>query len=394
MSDSELRELVDRFDYSRQEDSDRLYEVMGYARTHCPVPHTTADPGYFIATRYEDVRAVVEDTETFCSGMGVNVKGQGGVKMPPLDSDPPIHRDFRQLLNRYLSRNNLQQYESVVRQLAADTVEPWLDRGHVEFVSEFAGPFTGSVLARVVLNAEDTEDVLAAHEASIRASTHPSEESYGALAALVVGFLEKRQKAQVDRDDILHAVNTGQVQGRPLTDEERLGVVMVMFLGGLDTTRIAIANIAANIARTPELEARVRQPDWMAGDLDEFLRYESPVSAMSRTVTRDATLNGVALHQGDQVMVHFASANRDEQQFEKADQLDFGRTRNPHLAFGMGIHRCIGSNLARLQIAIGFEELFKRVTNLRMEEGETIRYSPGVSRGPERLVLRFDRSEV
>jgi cytochrome P450 len=182
----------------------------------------------------------------------------------------------------------------------------------------------------------------------------------------------------------------GTVQERPLTLEEQVGATMIMFTGGLDTTKAALGNIALHLAEEPGLEQRLRDPDWIKADLDEFLRYESPIMFMARTVTRDTELGGCPLKPGDRVAVHYASANRDESRFEHADQLDFGRERNPHAAFGLGPHRCIGMHFARLQIEIAFGELLSRVTNLRIPDGTHVETAVGIVLSPEHLPVVFD----
>jgi cytochrome P450 len=185
---------------------------------------------------------------------------------------------------------------------------------------------------------------------------------------------------------------TGTIDGRPLTMEERLGVVTVLLLGGLDTTRGAIANIAYHLATDQSIEARLRDPDWVKGDMDEFLRYESTVSFMARTLTEDVEVGGCPLKAGDRIAVHYQSANRDPRKFPNAERLDFTRQSNPHVAFGIGVHRCLGLNFARMQLRIAFDELLKQITNVKLKPGAEIVRSVGVSAGaPERMEITFDK---
>jgi cytochrome P450 len=128
--------------------------------------------------------------------------------------------------------------------------------------------------------------------------------------------------------------------------------------------------------------------------MDEFLRHDSVVTAMARKVTDATELNGVALHADDRLLIHYYSANHDAEQFERPDQLVFDRSRNPHVAFGLGVHRCLGSNLARLQIQVAFEELLARVTNLRIADGARVSFTSGVTRMPTSLPLVFDRVQL
>jgi len=185
---------------------------------------------------------------------------------------------------------------------------------------------------------------------------------------------------------------SGNVQGRPLTEDEKLGMLLNLFLGGLDTTRAAIASIVGNLVQNPGLEQRLRNPDWVKSDLDEFLRFDSVVTALGRQVTGDTELGGTQLHEGDRVLVHYYSANHDSARFAGPDRLDFARDSNPHVAFGVGVHRCLGSNLARLQIRIAFDELLARVENIRLTDPDVeIRYLPGPSRMPVSMRVSFDK---
>jgi cytochrome P450 len=183
----------------------------------------------------------------------------------------------------------------------------------------------------------------------------------------------------------------GEVGGRPLTADEQVGTTTVLLLGGLDTTTGAIGSIIYRMTLDPAVEARVRDPGWMRHDFDELLRLDSPVTTEARYVTRDTELAGMPLRPGEYVLLHFGSANRDEDQFEHASVARFDRQENRHISFGLGIHRCIGSNLARMTISIAFEELLRRVRNIRSADGREVQFTPGLSWRPVSLRVRYDR---
>jgi cytochrome P450 len=192
---------------------------------------------------------------------------------------------------------------------------------------------------------------------------------------------------------VLAALVTAEVDGRPLTIEERLGIITVLLLGGLDTTRGVIVNIAHHLATRDDIESVLRDPDWSHHALDEFLRYETTVSFMARTVTRDTELAGTQLHAGDRLAVHFYSANRDPERFERPDELILDRPNKPNVSFGVGVHRCLGLNFARIQLGIAFEELLAQATNFRVKPDMEIPRQIGVPFGsPSRLWLTFDKA--
>jgi cytochrome P450 len=390
MADSHHRFFED-LNWFDEEHCARLDDELTWARAQSPVVHSGYDGGMYIVTRYDDLRMVAEHPEVFSSAMpGVrNVP----VPLPPLDLDPPLHRDFRAFLNRPFSRSSLLRYQPVLEQLADDLIADFAGGGRVEFVSGFAIPFTAGSLAKVVLD-DDDEDRLRRAVAAVTAVTaDQSPEAFAAVAAIAAELMAERESQARSREDFPQSLVDATVEdGRPLTQAERLGVVTVLLLGGLDTTRGALAFIGRFLAEEPGVEERLRQQDWARRDLDELLRFTSTVSVMGRVVTRGNDLLGVPLKAGDRLAVHWRSGNRDEAKFDNGDRLDFARTRNPHAAFGLGIHRCLGQHFARLQLEVAVNRLLGQLTNFRVAPGTTIREASGVSiHAPEEIYLDFDR---
>jgi cytochrome P450 len=381
----DLAPHLDLFDPAH---SARLWEVLAYARAQCPVLKTDADDGYYIVTRYDDVRSVLEDPETY-SSVQAGLRGVP-ILMPPLTEDPPTHIEYRRALNRYLSRSFLSQFADEIHQAARDLLDKIVPRGQFDFMTEFAVPFTSHNLARVVLDDDNADRIERAIGLATRISGDGDAEAFFEIARLAEELLRDRAASGSQRDDILSAIVRATVQGRPLTMEEQVGATTILFTGGLDTTKAALGNIARHITEDPALEERLRDPSWVKHDLDEFLRFESPIMFMARTVTRDTELGGCPLRTGDRVAVHYASANRDASRFPHPDELDFERERNPHAAFGLGPHRCIGLHFARLQIEIAFQELLSRVTNLRIQPGAHVESAVGVVLTHEHLPVTFD----
>ncbi|MCU1664427.1 MAG: cytochrome [Pseudonocardia sp.] len=380
--------VVRGFDIYDSDTAQALDEVLDVARRGCPVAHSEANGGYWLLTRYADVVEVLGDDERFSSRGGKSIPSRQFLEMPPLDSDPPEHRAYRRLLNRFFSKGGLAQYEPAIRELARALVDRFADAGRAEILGDFAGPLTGAVLCRVILDLDDQELMTQAQLRVQRISEENTPEAWMELTGFLRELVGGRPRG---RDDVLDAVLGGSIEGRPLTEEEKLGVLIVLFLGGLDTTRGAISCIVAHLARTPGLEDRLRSSDWVRTDLDEFLRHDSVVTGLARTVTRDTELGGELLRAGEKILVHYYAANHDPEQFPEPDRLDFDRGRNPHVAFGVGIHRCLGSNLARLQIRVAFEELLATVRDIRFADGVEPRFAAGVARQPERLDVTFER---
>jgi cytochrome P450 len=390
--DRDLPRLLSSFNLFDPGHEDWKYDAFSYAREHCPVVRTETEltGPMWMVTRYADVRKVLEDPETFSSQNGSPAPAPIG--LGPLDSDPPLHTLFRKLLNPYLSRKHSLTFEDEMRRIARELIDGFVDEGEVDLLAEFAGPFVSRVLASVVFNETDLAKMERAKEVVFRVTEDGTEEAFMGLGMLAAEYLAAATENPPKEDGILRSLVTGEIDGKLLEPQEALGAICVLFLGGLDTTRSAIGTIAMHVALQPELEARVRDPKWVRNDMDEFIRLTSPVAAFGRTVTRDTEVGGCPMKKGDRVQVRFDSANRDTSRFENAEQLQFDPPRGGNAGFGLGIHRCVGMHLARVEIAVAFQELFARITNLKFNgDPDALVWAPGIANCPDRVPLTFDK---
>lgn len=390
--DKSVAEILANVDLFADDQREHLVEALAVARKECPVLHTAADGGYYLVTRYEDVRTVCGHPEIY-SSVQPGIRGVP-VRLIPLDVDPPGHRHFRTFLNGYFSRSFLLRYEERMRRIARDAIAGFIDEGEVEFVHGFSVPFSAGSLAQIVF-ATDNADLVSRGVAAVnRVASEATPETFEVVAALAMEAMAEVADSPADGENVLAALMRVTFDDQPLTMEERLGIVTTLLLGGLDTTRGMIVNIAYHLATRDDVEPILRAPNWWRGELDEFLRLDTTVSFMARTVTQDTELGGTQLKKGDRVAVHFYSANRDPARFDRPDELVFDRPNNPHLAFGVGIHRCLGLNFARIQLAIAFEELLSMATNFRLKAGTDVPRRSGVSlNSPTELRLTFDRTK-
>jgi cytochrome P450 len=382
----DLDELLTTFDLFSPEHWNRSDDVLRYARERCPVPYTTVRGGQHMVTRYADVRQVLENPQLYSSD--ANMVGGAGLMMPPIDLDPPRHHAFRAILNPYFHPKYIAAREPVVRDIAVRALSPWIESGECEFISQYAGPFITDVLAAVVFDEPDKEVFRLAAEHNERIATGDAS-AFVDQKELLTRFVERR-RAEAGSDDLVSAIDGAVINGVPLTEVEKVGAVTILFAGGLDTTKIAISNIVHRLALDPGLEAQLRQPEWERHILDEFLRLDSPVSALARVATCDTELAGQSIREGDQLAIYYGSANRDQAAFADPESLVLDRKGNPHVAFGMGIHRCLGMHLARLQIKVAINEFLERATNIRLQPGAVPRRRPGVAPIFETLPVEFD----
>jgi cytochrome P450 len=388
----DLDRMVDDFDAYDHDTAQHLFEVTTHARSRCPVSHSSAYGGYWLVTRYAEVRQALSDPGTYSSSQGVGFPHRQSLMMPPIDLDPPLQKEFRRLLNPHFSRAGIAKYADAIREIAAATVETFADRGTADLHGDFAAPFTAEVLARVILHVDDDDLFLRARAVASQISRNdPSQEGdkRAQLEQIVEEILNPRTASGARHGDSIDSLLYGEVNGRPLTRDERVGTLMILVLGGLSTTNAALTGIFRHVAETPRLEDHLRSDDWTRQELDEFLRFEPPVTSLSRTVMKDTVLGNQALKPGDVALLHFAAANRDRSMFAEPDELRPDREKNPHLSFGLGDHRCIGSNLARLQIEIGTAEVLARIENIKLVEGTVLEREAGTGSGWTSLPVTF-----
>lgn len=385
-----LIDQLSHFDLFSWEDQRVKWDLFSYARDRCPVARTDGNGGFYIVTRYEDVRRVMEDWETFSSTESPLVP-TGIPSLCPITDDPPVQTAARQLLNPLFSRKALAPYEEAMHQTARDLIDAFVDRGSAEILNEYAGPYVGKMLTKVIFNDLSDAELQAAQELALSVAEAATPELFGQLFAMCTEYLERAKKQGITGDGVLARLVNGRFGDRPISHDEQVGCLGILILGGLDTTRAAIGSITYRLTQYPGLEDRLRDPAWVRRDMDEFLRLDSPVAAMARVATRDVELGGVLIKKGERVQARFDSANRDTDKFRDADQLVFDEPRSGHAAFGMGVHRCVGSNMARMQIEIAFEELLKKIKNIRLAPAADIKWVPGQSNALHTVDIEFDR---
>lgn len=218
--------------------------------------------------------------------------------------------------------------------------------------------------------------------------TEKPEVAARASAALYDYFdaLLKRRRSEPEKQDIISLLLSAELDGRPLTHEELQSYCYLLFLAGLDTTAWAIRSSLWHLAQHPEDQAMLRQdPDAVPLAVEEFLRTMSPVQAMARTVTREVEVRGVAIPEGERIVLAYGAANRDPETFDNPDDVVLDREPNRHLSFGVGIHRCLGSNLGRREVVVALQELLRLMPPFELAE-------PGqVWHGVGPLNLRFEQ---
>lgn len=321
----------------------------------------------------------------------------------PLQIDPPDHKKYRKILDPLFAPRAMALLEESVTALANDLIDGFIDAGEVDFAQQFSIPFPSQVFLTLMgLPLEDTPTFLAMKDGIVRpdlASGAPwgSEVALAhqqATADSIYAYFEKvLDEREVDpKDDLLSGFLTAEVDGARLTRHDILDICFLFLIAGLDTVTATLDCMFAYLAQHPEQRQRiVDDPATIPSAVEELLRWETPVMAVVRVALADAELGGCPVHQGDQVIVLLGAGNTDGAEFEAPHEVRFDRDVNRHLAFGGGVHRCLGSHLARQELRIALREWHRRIPSYALAPDAQLTYTAGI-RSIEHLDLVFEPS--
>ena len=344
--------------------------------------------GTWVVTRADDQRRVLQDPETFSSHRSIFASALGeSWPMIPLEIDPPRHALYRSLLNPLLSPKRVIAMEEAVRERAGVLIDKILANGtSCEVMDDFAFPFAVNIFLRFLGLSDDRLEEFVSWANDL---LHGDDEQRPRAARTIVEFIRSlaKERRREPVDDFMTFVVRAEIEGRPLDDQEVMGIGVLLFVAGLDTVAAAIGFDLRYLAEHPEdQELLRREPDRIVLAKEEMLRAFSTVQ-MIRVATRDVDFEGAPIKKGDYVSCASMIANRDPDEFEDPEKLDLGRIGNRHTAFATGPHRCIGSHLARREIEVALEEWLARVPTFRIKEGTAPITYGGHVFGIEGLVL-------
>jgi cytochrome P450 len=367
------------------------YPIWDELRRRCPIAHTGRFMGVYLPTRYEDVRAIAYDPEHFSSRrVVVRETPPPPIPAPPITSDPPQHRPARMVLLPAFTPDAMRRIEPRARAIANELIDRFARRGSCDAAVEYAQEIPVRVIAHMLGLPEGDGDLYRRwiHEILEVGITDTSAvvKAAGEMTAYFMGHVQARMEKP--GDDLISYLLASRFDGEPMTVENVLGSLRLLLIAGIDTTWSGIGSCIWHLARTPADRRRlVDEPALMPTAIEELLRAYAPVT-MAREVVKETSINGCTFRPGQMVMLSFPAANRDPAVFEDADKVIIDRKENRHAAFGLGIHRCVGSNLARLELTVAVEEFLKRIPEFGLA-GE-VTWSRGTVRGPRSLPIRFD----
>lgn len=358
-------------------------------RDKCPVLHRGAGTmmGMAMISRFEDVMFALRHPEIFSSAMDVQMALGTERPMIPQQIDPPDQTRFRKLLDPYFSRKRMAKLAPKVRAHANELIDQFYDAGECEFDAAFAIPLPCTAFLDLMgLPHSDLELFLDFKDNIIRPEKNNPDatdhlpiraETGKQIYAYFKDVLRERRASPTD--DFLGYLVQAEIKGDRLSETEMLDICFLQILAGLDTVTATLGCNLAYLAENPaQRQQLLDDPKRWDGAIEELLRWESPVTALPRVLKQDVTLRGVDLRKGELVTLLLGAANTDDDEFGNAQEVDFGRAGNRHIAFGAGAHRCLGSHLARMELMVALEEWHKRIPHYEIKPGETPMFSPGI----------------
>jgi cytochrome P450 len=384
-------------------------------RREAPVhwnPEAAPNHGFWSITRYADIWAVDRDSETFTSSKFVNIEEVEDelqeIRRSLLETDGPRHASLRALMQREFSPRALRGYEGFLRELTKQTVDKALEHGEFDFVSEVSADFPIQVLARMLdVPASDTGQLIAWGDEFV-GNTDPDMTKFRAdlpdsdqykhlpfrsptvLDVWEYGDALKAERKGKDGTDLISILaNRMPSDGIPVSDNDFHQYFTLLVIAGNETTRHTISHsMLALIDNADQLRTLQERPELIPAAVEEMLRWASPVYYFRRTATRDVEMHGQTIREGDKVVMWFASGNRDDAVFEDPYRFDVTRTNVDHMTFGKGSpHLCLGSNLARMEIQLMFQELLPRIKTIE-RAGDVQRLRSNFANGIKKLPVR------
>jgi cytochrome P450 len=392
-----VRDWATDFSHLEPEWSADPYPIQDDLRQRCPVAHTERFGGAWLPTRYDDVAAIAYDTDRFSSRSIIlsnfrpprDLAPVGG--SPPISSDPPFHHDARKLLLAAFTKKEVARQEQATRAFCHSLIDSFAEGDVIDAARDYAQHIPVRVIANMLgFPPQDGPRFREFVEDLLEGINLPPDDRIARVSRLF-DYLLAQVHAHLDepRDDLTTFLINAELYGRKLDPEIVTGAMALLLVAGIDTSWSAIGASLWHLAKTPgDRERLVADPGLLPTAMEEFLRAYAPVT-MARLVKEDMHWHGVDMKAEDWILLSFPAANRDPAQFDRASEVVIDREVNRHAAFGLGIHRCLGSHLARMELRIALEVWLERIPAFTLDDPSAVTWSAGQIRGPRTLPIRI-----
>jgi cytochrome P450 len=377
------------FDHLDPRWSNDPYPIWEGLRESCPIAHTERFQGCYFPSTYDGVRAVAYDTEHFSSRrIIVRDVRIDPVPAPPITSDPPEHKAWKQAILPFFTAAAIAPLESRARAVCEALIDAFPADG-----CDVADAYSRHIPVRLIahlLGLPEAHGDLYRHwiHEILEVGISDNDRLMAAVTDMHTYFAQQlQQRMAAPGDDLISRLLHLNIDGQPANPMQVVGLLRLLLIAGIDTTWSAIGAALWHLAEHPDDAARLRaDPALLPVAVEELLRAYAPVT-MAREVIKDTEINGCPIKAGNMVLLSFPAANRDPKMFPDAEKVVLDRAENRHAAFGLGIHRCVGSNLARMEVTIAIETFLRRVPSFRMSG--PVRWAVGTVRGPRALPMSF-----
>lgn len=384
------------FDHAEPEYNAKAHEVWAELRGRCPIAHTNRYNGAWLPVTHDLVSQIAYDTEHFTSRAVIvspfRPLAEAPIgNAPPISSDPPFHHDARRLLLPAFSPKVIEPWEKDVRRLCRALLDDIGDDRLIDAAVQYSQHIPVKIIAMMLGFPVDDADVFRGFVHDILEGVNVAAERRMAAFERLDAYIDAQMREHIanPRDDLTSFLLDATIDGQPLSPEHVRGTIVLLLLAGIDTTWSAIGSSLLHLATHPDDRRRLLDdPSLMPTAIEEFLRVYAPVT-MARLVKQDVEIEGCPMKVDEWVLLPFPAANVDPAAFQDADEVIIDRAENRHLAFGLGIHRCLGSNLARLEVRVAVEEFLARFPAFEVADPDGVAWSLGQVRGPRRLPFRI-----
>ena len=375
-------------------------------RERCPIAHTERWGGSWLPTRYEHLQKMVKMVPALSSTSPLVVppspemieileaeteKHGETSRTPPITSDPPRHRPYRRIIMPLFSPHAVEKHIPYTRDLCNGLIDGFIGEGRADAAADYAEQITPRVIAHILgIDPARADEFVTWVRGVLEFGLTEPEQMVEYRTRIRTFFQEMvTERRETPRGDAISMLIASQAEGEKLTDYRILGMCSLLLIAGIDTTWSAISSSLLHFATHPADRARLRaEPELLPTAVEELLRFYAPVT-MGRIVTEPVEIDGAEMQEGDRVLLNFPGANRDPEAFERADEVVLDRERNRHMAFGLGIHRCAGSNLARMEMQVALRTWFDRIGEFELADPDAVTWAGGQVRGPRSVPVRF-----